>query len=248
MARYRKSFRRSGRKGGSFVKKAIYKAKRARFVRSVKKVIDRRAELKCQVLQDFTGFNVDNVLTNQILPLGSGIAQGTNEAERIGSKIRVKSAHIRWTIEPSTDAGTLSNAVLRMMVFRPKHRQSVSGDELPGAWPLGDITTALGTNQIRNMMADRDSFEVKYDKLIDHKMRVGEAGTGGDSAYQAEAFTGSIHVALNTAYEYNDAAINPGMAETVMMTWPWFFAIISDHGVTPYPVFSYQIRTYFTDI
>lgn len=248
MARYRKSFRRGGRKGGSFVKKVIRKAKRASFVRAVKGIVDKRAELKVQVLQDFTGIAVDYNVANQMFSLGAGIAKGTGEDQRIGSKIRVKSSHIRYTITPSSDVGTLSNAVLRMIIFRPKNRQSVSGDEHPGAWPLGDITTNLGTMQVRNMMADRDSFHVIYDKLIDHKMRVGESGATGDSSYLEEAFTGSIHVPINTVYEYNDSAINAGMAETVMTTWPYIFAIVSDHGVTPYPTFCYQVRTYFTDI
>lgn len=250
MGRYRGRSR--GRYGyrarGGYVRKAVRKAKRTMFVRAVKKIVRRDEELKCKVQFDFTtGVNIDAIVNGQMLVCGEAIANGTGPGERVGSDIRVKSAHLRFTITPTTDVGTSSYNTFRVIAFSPKSRMPVSGNELPSMWPLGDVSTAHSTQTILAQQADRDSFYVYYDRAWVHKNRVGEAATTGDSAYLAEPISKSIHLKINRRYNYNDPAINGGLTSAVLTDWPVFIGIISDSGSSPHPLMYYELRTYYTD-
>lgn len=155
------------KKRGRPATKAIRQAKAAHMRSFIKKVVDSRNEKKIAVYQ--TGFPFGGgSLGSNIFPLTPytgymTIAQGTGQGDRIGDKVRVKSAIMRYTIYPNAYNAT-SNPTpvpqnIRIWFFSVKNSNTLLTTNPLNFIQTGNSSTTLsGTILDLNRVMNKDLY------------------------------------------------------------------------------------------
>lgn len=159
----RRRFRRRFRRRGNIGRVAF------KMVRRLKRDINLKSELK---FVDLLGTFSNTVITNAgSLQYITGISQGSNTFNRLGSRITLESVLIRISVYPSTV--TLTGNSLRLIVFQDKNNQGASpaiGDLLAGSNPTVNPLVANNTMRFR-IIADR-LYSVIADECVNDKIYV----------------------------------------------------------------------------
>lgn len=128
-------------------RKMVRKAKKANFVRAVKKVISAQVESKMAHItsgNNLISFNSGINSSADMLQVLPNIAQGTGDSNRIGDQIRGQSLTIKGHVrlQPNTETNELlstTNVVVRMMVLSMKNRNGIYADAIGGSANLSNL-------------------------------------------------------------------------------------------------------------
>jgi len=173
------------------------------------------------------------------------IAQGTGDGQRLGNKIKVKSAKLRIKMDPSaynaTYNPTPTPCMIIMWIFRMKQNNTLAGVQGMINGTFKDVnTTSQGLNGTESdLLLPENNNEIQ---LLHKKVfKLGHAtnnGTGGAAGEQyktnndfkcVEYFEKDITKYLYGTYSFNDTNQTP---DTQPVTWVLFEAISATGSYT----------------
>lgn len=151
-------FYRRFKRFGKFGMKRRFHRKGSRVGRKIRKTLDKKSEFK---VAD-TLFNAE-MSTTGVVTLVNGLTKGTDESNRIGRKVQIRSIQVD------------GNAAIKSAGLTQIDRVMLVKDRQPnGALPtVGDIVTGGGALSVRNL-DNRKRFKI----LWDHQFELAKYGTG----------------------------------------------------------------------
>lgn len=209
--------------------------RKSRFAHAVERVVYNLAESKFVFSFSAAATFNTGAVSFALIPV---IAQGSEENQRIGSEIFAMRNVIKMNLTPPA----VQFLRYRFIVWRPRGRFAVSGDQL---FDTAEVPTAylasLGTAQAMIGPLDWRVYDVMYDRTWIHKNRV-SAATAGTSTYMNDFFFWEFDLRMFSKYIYSDDTLDT--SDSFMITWPWYLTVLSDNATnTTYDLsymFSYK--------
>lgn len=184
-------------------------------------------------------------------PLGTNIAPGTGDSDRIGDQIYFKKFFGRYTIYPTSVSDSLNYNTFRVMLWRMKEgRENVNatvGSPLSDATPLQSLYTTPPSSQIlTNGIPDRQRFMIYYDKTFVVKFRVGDASTG-TSDYAVSPIIKNFSFNIPCKYQWSDSSFPGEPNNTTLRTHPVVFSMWSNVAGAVTPTTEFEIYSTYCD-
>lgn len=248
------------------VKKAVARVRKQPLVKLIKNVIKRQEETKIAVYQDGFNFGGGAINASNIVPLTPftspylSIVQGTGQGDRIGNRIRVKSAIFRYTLYPSP-YNAVTNIIpipqhVRLWFFSVKESNSLLASNPPNFIQNGDSSSSLtGTLTDLNRVMNNDLYTYLGHRT--HKIGYAEYfGTGASAAneyFRSNDYKLNVNAQVNLTkmypkqIKYNDTGTVPS-SKLIMVLWESINADGSSPVALGLPCYiNFQVTLKYTD-
>jgi len=178
--------------------------------------------------------SLEPMLTTMVPILINPIEKGTEDYNRVGREVEMKSVEIRWSVSPVDSAAALQSNYRMMLVYD-------SSPDSAGAPSTAELLTASGNaTSIELYNHDsKDRFLILYDRTFTQGSYLGNDGS------HSLLKPGRLYKKLNLKVAFNSGA---GTAATHFQTGSLFWCFTGDRSpVSTGSLMSFNSRVFFTD-